>query len=395
MSQHQLRQFQIARTLLVPFTLVALLVFNTQDTIFDQIHGKTQQLKGLNGQITGTQNQLVALAAEDAALHQQIGALSVQLAQTAQQIQVETDKLSALQAQLDAIRAQLAAKEAVLAQHIAELGANMRLMYKTGAVSPLDLILSAGNFNDLLNRVFFFDDIVRENRRQVNELQVERDAIAGLKVEADAKVAAQAQEVQAVKAQEQQLQTERAQQTAAAAQVIVLEAKMQQYLQEEQAQRAALQAELRVMILQSLSAPSSGHFDWPLSGAITQGFGCTDLITEPYDPNCASGHFHTGIDIAAYTGTPVMASDGGIVHNLTMTCSWGYCGFGRYIVMVHAGGFISLYGHLSRWGLPDGSVVPQGTVIGYVGSTGNSTGPHLHFEIDLNGTPVNPFNYLP
>jgi murein DD-endopeptidase MepM/ murein hydrolase activator NlpD len=78
-----------------------------------------------------------------------------------------------------------------------------------------------------------------------------------------------------------------------------------------------------------------------------------------------------------------------------MTCSWGYCGFGRYIVMVHAGGFISLYGHLSRWALPDGSVVPQGTVIGYEGSTGNSTGPHLHFEIDLNGTPVNPFNYLP
>jgi murein DD-endopeptidase MepM/ murein hydrolase activator NlpD len=80
-----------------------------------------------------------------------------------------------------------------------------------------------------------------------------------------------------------------------------------------------------------------------------------------------------------------------------MGCLWGggLCGYGRYVVIVHAGGFTTLYGHLSGYAVADGTQVDKDTVIGYEGSTGNSTGPHVHFEIDLAGTPVDPLAYLP
>lgn len=386
---------RVGSTLLAVLILLLVLLTSAQDSIYDQIQGKTNQLNGVNGQISAARGQLNVLLSQDAALRRQIAALNAQIAQVTQQIQDETAKLDQLKAQLEVIRAQLAAKEAELAKHIAEYGRSMRLMYKTGTVSPLEMILSAGNFTDLLNRIFFFNDIVRDNRRQVDELRREREVIQALKADMDAKVAEQAQVVASIKAQQAQLEAARAQVAAQQAQVAALEAQMQQYLQQEQAQRAALQAELQTLILESLRAHSSGHFNWPISGVITQGFGCTDLISEPYDPSCPSGHFHTGIDIATGYGTPVVAADGGIVHDLNMVCSWGLCGFGHYVVIVHAGGFTSLYGHLSGWAVGDGAVVPQGTVIGYEGSTGNSTGPHLHFEIDLNGTPVNPLAYLP
>ena len=372
-----------------------MLTTSLQDSIYDQIQGKTNQLNGVNGQIGAAKGELGRLLAEDTAIRRQIAALDAQLAEVARQIQDETGKLDQLKARLDEIRTQLASKEAELAQHIEEYGRSMRLMYKTGTVSPLEMILSAGDFQDLLNRIFFFDDIVRDNRRQVDELRREREAIQALKAEADAKVAEQAQVVAAIAAQQAQLEADRAQRAAQQAQVAALEAQMRSYLQEEQARRAALQAQLQQLILESLRAHSSGHFNWPMNGVITQGFGCTNVFVEPFAPNCPGGHFHSGIDIAANYGTPVQAADGGIAHNLDMVCSWGLCGFGRYVVMVHAGGFTTLYGHLSGWAVGEGAIVPQGTVIGYEGSTGNSTGPHLHFEIDLNGTPVNPMAYLP
>jgi murein DD-endopeptidase MepM/ murein hydrolase activator NlpD len=374
--------------------LLILLTTSLQD-LYDQIQGKTQQLYGVNAQIGQAQGQLAALNRQDAAVKGQIAALDAQLAQVAEKIQEETAKLQLITIQLDAAKAELALKEADLAKHIEEYGRSMRLMYKTGEVSPLEMILSAGNFQDLLNRIFFFNDIVRDNHRQVDQLRQERAVIQGLKADLDAKHAEQAQVVASIQTQQAQLETTRAQRAAEEQQVLALEAQMQHFIAEERAQRAALQAELQTLILESLKAHSSGHFNWPMSGVITQGFGCTTLYIEPYDPRCATLHFHSGIDIATDYGTPVAASDGGIVHNFNMVCSWGLCGFGHYVVMVHAGGFTTLYGHLSNWALGDGAIVPQGTVIGYEGSTGNSTGPHLHFEVDLNGTPVNPMAYLP
>ena len=382
------------KTALALGVLAAALLSTVSDTVYD----KQQQLQGLNGQIIATKTQIAQLLSQERALQSQIASLDSQLQTVQIEIDQETAKLVQIGQQVDLAKEQLALKEAELAQHIADFGHRMRIMYKSGQVSGLELVFSAANFTDLMNRIFFFNDIVREDRRQLGELQKERAAIEVMKADLEAKQAQQAQVVKQIQDQKAQLQGIRDQRAASEQQIAAIEARFQQMLADMEAQRATLQAQIASLVHESFRARSSGKWKWPIDGVITQGFGCTTYPFEPYDPNCPSRHFHSGLDIANDYGTPVHAADGGIVHNFAMACSWNasaLCGYGRYVVVVHAGGFITLYGHLSSWAVADGVQVDKDTVIGYEGSTGNSTGPHVHFEIDLAGTPVDPLAYLP
>jgi len=376
---------------------IAVLAAALLTAVSDTVAGKQQQLQGLNGQIVATKTQIAQLLGQERALQNQIASLDAQLQSVQTQIDQETAKLVQLGQQVDLAKEQLALKEAELAQHIADFGHRMRIMYKSGQVSGLELVFSAANFTDLMNRIFFFNDIVREDRRQLAELQKERAEIEAMKADLEAKQAQQAQVVKQIQDQKVQLQTVRDQRAASERQIAAIEAQFQRQLAEMEAQRAALQAQIASLVHESFRARSSGKWRWPIDGVITQGFGCTTYPFEPYDPSCPSKHFHSGLDIATDYGTPVHAADGGIVHNFTMFCSWGggLCGYGHYVVIVHAGGFTTLYGHLSGYAVGDGVQIDKDTVIGYEGSTGNSTGPHVHFEIDLAGTPVDPLAYLP
>jgi murein DD-endopeptidase MepM/ murein hydrolase activator NlpD len=376
---------------------IAVLTVILLSTVSETVYDKQHQLQGLNGQIIATRTQIRQLLDQERALQAQIAALDAQLASVQAQIDQETAKLVVLGQQVDQAREQLAQKQVELAKHIADFGRRMRIMYKSGQVNGLELVFSAANFTDLMNRIFFFNDIVREDRRQLAELQKERAAIEVMKADLEAKQAEQAQVVKQIKDQKAQLQTVRDQRAAREQQIAAIEAQFQQQLAEMQAQRAALQEQIAALIRESYRARSSGKWKWPIDGVITQGFGCTSYPFEPYEPSCPSKHFHSGIDIAADYGTPVHAADGGIVHNFTMGCTWGggLCGYGRYVIIVHAGGFTTLYGHLSSWAVGDGVQVDKDTVIGYEGSTGNSTGAHVHFEMDLAGMPVDPLAYLP
>jgi murein DD-endopeptidase MepM/ murein hydrolase activator NlpD len=380
-------------TALAIVVLTAALLTTVSDTIYQQ----QQQLQGLNGQIIATKTQVAQLLGQERQLQGEIATFDVQLRAVQVQIDDETAKLVLLAQQVDQAKQQLAQKQAELAQHITDFGRRIRLMYKSGQVSGLELVFSAANFTDLMNRVVFFNVIVREDRRQLAELQKERAAIEAMKADLEAKKAEQARVVKQVQDQKAQLQAVRDQRAAREQQIAAIEAQFQRLLADMEAQRATLQSQIASLIHESFRARSSGKWMWPIDGVITQGFGCTSYPFEPYDPTCASHHFHSGIDIATDYGTPVHASDGGIVHNFTMGCTWGggLCGYGRYVVIVHAGGFTTLYGHLSSWAVGDGVQVDKDTVIGYEGSTGNSTGPHVHFEIDLAGTPVDPLAYLP
>ena len=381
------------KTALAIVVLTAALLTTVSDTIYDKQH----QLQGLNGQIVATKTQIAQLLAQQRQLQAEIAAFDAQLRAVQAQIDQETAKLVLLAQQVEQAKEQLALKEAELAQHIADFGRRMRIMYKSGQISGLELIFSAANFTDLMNRVVFFNVIVREDRRQVAELQKERAAIEVTKADLEAKKVEQARIVKQVQDQKAQLQAVRDQRAARERQVAAIEAQFQGLLADMEAQRAALQAQIASLIHESFRARSSGKWKWPIDGVITQGFGCTSYPFEPYDPSCPSHHFHSGLDLANDYGTPVHAADGGIVHNFTMGCGWGggLCGYGRYVVMVHAGGFTTLYGHLSGWAVGDGVQVDKDTIIGYEGSTGNSTGAHVHFEIDLAGMPVDPLAYLP
>jgi len=123
------------------------------------------------------------------------------------------------------------------------------------------------------------------------------------------------------------------------------------------------------------AARGTGHFGWPVSGRITQKFWTR----------------HPGIDIGAPLGTPIYAADSGYV----VTAGWSTVGYGFMILINHGNGYVTRYGHLSAFAVEVGDSVKKGQMIGRVGSTGNSTGPHLHFEVILGGAHRNPFSYLP
>ena len=163
-------------------------------------------------------------------------------------------------------------------------------------------------------------------------------------------------------------------------------AEMEKATKELNAQIAQLQAQEAAALA---AGGGNGHFAWPETGPITQGFGCTTYPFEPYDPNCSTRHFHSGIDIAAPCGNNITAADSGIAH----TYYSGY-GYGNHVIIVHGNGWVSVYGHMAAFVISDGQTVHRGQLIGFEGSTGNSTGCHLHFETDLNNNPVNPLAYL-
>jgi murein DD-endopeptidase MepM/ murein hydrolase activator NlpD len=127
---------------------------------------------------------------------------------------------------------------------------------------------------------------------------------------------------------------------------------------------------------------------WPLHAPMTQAFGCTGFGLEPTTTACPAG-YHTGIDLAAPSGTPVRAAADGIAYALP-----DYEIYGNHVVIAHAGGVGTVYAHLSSISTAWGQRVRTGDVIGYVGSTGNSTGPHLHFEVRYAGAPVDPLPWL-
>jgi Peptidase family M23 len=130
----------------------------------------------------------------------------------------------------------------------------------------------------------------------------------------------------------------------------------------------------------------SGDWVRPVDGAVvTQQFGCTPYGFEPLDPSCPSGHIHTGIDLAVPLGTPVRAAMPGIAHVIASTT-----GYGLHVVLDDGDGLTTLYAHLESVAVLDGDDVDAGDVIGAAGSTGNSTGPHLHFEVRRDGIPEDP-----
>ena len=126
-----------------------------------------------------------------------------------------------------------------------------------------------------------------------------------------------------------------------------------------------------------------GVLSWPVVGEVTSGFGYR------VHPIFNVRRMHTGVDIDADMGAPIKASDAGVV----VSAGW-QGGYGKCIVITHGGGLATLYGHASELLVAAGDTVKRGEVIGKVGSTGYSTGPHLHFEVRVNGSPVDPLGYL-
>lgn len=149
-----------------------------------------------------------------------------------------------------------------------------------------------------------------------------------------------------------------------------------------------------LQLLPAPPTPAGWHladpaFAYPLASYVeTQPFGCTGLSIESPTSACPGG-FHTGIDMADPQGTPIRAAGPGLAYAFQDSLRYG-----NHVLILHAGGYVTVYGHMVRTAVAWGQPVRAGDVIGYVGSTGNSTGPHLHFEVRFAGVALDPMPYL-
>jgi murein DD-endopeptidase MepM/ murein hydrolase activator NlpD len=385
---------------LVPLTLAASLFAIAQPTsadhITDHITQAQRQLNRVKAEIAALKAQIAAAKNQEAALAVIITGLDQRIATTAARVASATLRLSAINARLGTAQAQLADARAVLGTEEHLLSRELVVYYELENQStPLSNLLASGDFNQ------FWTDVINGGRISARELQTvnlvsaQRTAVQADVARISVDQQKQRQLLSELRSVQQTLYDDRSVRTQAVTYLAQLQARDERSARAWEAAENAINGQIAKLQKEEAAARAagggSGHFIWPDTGPISQGFGCTSYPFEPYDPACPQKHFHNGLDIAGACGNNILAADTGIAY---IEPFMAY-GFGNYIIMVHGNGWQTLYGHLAGFAVHSGQRVLRGQLIGYEGTSGNSTGCHLHFSVNHNGQWVNPLAYLP
>jgi murein DD-endopeptidase MepM/ murein hydrolase activator NlpD len=413
------------RWLLAGGVAVNLLLAATVPSNADTIDDAQQRLQTIN-RLKGTlKDNLEKAEAQQIALQQQLQETRDQISQTIDKIAATERRIADLESQIAALDAKIADEQLELRRTKAEYASFIRSTYKSDA-DPFAQLLAAPDFQGFLNRAvaiehltFLSNKLIEHIRIVDGQLHDQQDIVKGKKQEADKQRADLIDQKAALvqqQAHEQDLQNKLQQsiaqvkyelkvidsQSAALAQQIAdMEIARQDQLIAEANQAAWQQAQFWMQNnLFTLPAAGAGHSTkypliWPQQqDSLTLLFGPCTQVFEP--PAFGYPHFHTGVDIAYNQGSPILAADDGVVVAAASSVVNGQLvGYGNYIIIAHRNNFFSLYGHLLGFQVKAGDTVHQGQLIGYEGSTGNSTGPHVHFEYRYGGQPTNPLPYLP
>lgn len=353
-----------------------------------------RQLQNIQNQIKDAQAQINALYALIKQLDNQIAAQNNLILQTKARIADLDRQIRFKEADVTRIQADVAIRDQLLGQRA-------RYEDSHGPINYVELVLTAASFNGIVNRMIAAQQIAASDRTLLNTLDEEHNQMAVAQQE----LAAQRTQVSALlmqqQAEEVDLQKNKATEQSALVLAGQLEAQLQSQYAQVEAQRAAIDAQVAALAQKYAAAAAkagggSGAFEWPEPACnfscISQGFGCSTFYLEVYDPACPYPHkIHTGLDIAGPNGTQIVAADTGVVYLYP-----GSIGYGNMILMIHGNGYSTVYGHTAGYapGLRSGMIVARGTTIAFEGSTGWSTGPHLHFEIRVNNVYKDPCIWL-
>ena len=338
----------------------------------------TSQVSAFTSKINGLQSDITVLQTKQVRLQSSLDAKRAELAQIQEDLRRERLRLARLKRRLAEARVELANR---LVQ-----------MYKEDSPDVVTVVLEADGFADLLERTEFLQRTSAQDARIIYRV---RDAKAETKATAERldrleqraeKIAeaieAEVNQVVEVKGQLVARQENYASARAGKAQLLAntqaSRHEIEEHVDSLQREQAAVLARLRGG--SGVAGPirqGSGQLIWPASGSISSGFGMR------------WGRLHAGIDMPLPEGTGLRAADSG-----TVAIAGWVGGYGNYTCIQHGGSLSTCYGHQSSISVSVGQSVSQGQVIGYSGNTGNSTGPHLHFEVRINGSPVDPLGYL-
>ena len=364
----------------------------------------------IDGRIDTLRGRAAAADQKAGVLTEQLSAVAGQVRELEAGVRAQQARLSILRGQLAGARARLAALDGTIARQTERLGRlrgeyrvalsrleqRVRELYMTDGPDALAFVLGTASFADLIDNVDLLNRIGRQDERIAARVKASRDGVAdarrrtkAARVEAahvEAAVASATSEQQDVVsrlvASRDALVAARRDKSATLASIRDDRASTLAEIDALEEQSAVLAERIRQAQQQSSSVPvvvpsGSGVLGWPVSGPVTSGFGLR------------WGRMHEGIDIAVAEGTPVRAAGAGTV----IYAGW-MGGYGNLVVVDHGNGLSTAYAHNSSLGVGVGQSVTAGQVVSYSGNTGNSTGPHVHFEVRVNGSAVDPLGYL-
>ncbi len=287
----------------------------------------------------------------------------------------------------------------------------LRAMEETGTVSYWSILFKASSFSDLLDRIDMIQEVAEADQKMLQEMTLMAEEIQADRESLEAEVTALEETKVGLAEMEVTLQEQRAQADVLLLQLAQEEEQLSGEFQankEAEADVLALVLEAQAEYEKALSAEEAARLAEQNKNNVAGGSGSSNVtpstsgFANPLNyisVTCAYGwrthpvwgyqSFHTGVDLAANQGDPIYAVAAGTVTTATYQEAYGYC-----VEISHGNGYGSFYGHMTKYIVSVGDYVSQGQVIGYVGSTGWSTGPHLHFEVHLNGSTVNPMDYI-
>ncbi len=328
--------------------------------------------------------ELKDLSADKKALSAQIVKLDEQIATAEAEIELQEQLVTELGNQIAEQEVALQQAQADQEEQYEKMKSRIRFMVENGNASYLNILLSAEDFAEFLSLYEIVSQVSTYEQELFEELRALSEQIAETKQQLEDSRAEQVEQLNSLEANKQQLDIERDNRSQRMKDLETAEDEVKEAFEEIEAEEDSINAEIKRMVAELATTTTyvGGTFLWPLPSSYT-------YITCPYGmrnhPITGKYKLHTGVDIRVGSGVNIFAANGGTV--ITSTYSAAY---GNYVVINHGGGVSTLYAHMSKRAVSKGDVVSQGDVIGYVGSTGYSTGPHLHFEIIKNGSTIDP-----
>ena len=364
------------------------------DALEEQNAAIQRELDAIQSQYDANYSNMASTVEQKSAIDQEMTLLSTKIDTTNQQIAAYSQLIADTQDELEEAQEELR----TLSEEHQE---RIRVMEEKGNLTYWEVIFEASSFIDLLDRLNMVEEINAADRKRIEEMRIASDIVTATQLnlesekrtleEARVQLATDEEALEEKRAESDELlrdlekQAEEYERLMAESEILQDELMQEIAAKETELAAAKYDEYLAKLALQGENPPSDATWVTPVSGyTITSPFGMR------VHPILGTSRMHNGIDMACAQGTPIYATRAGTV----TVASYQAGGAGNYVSINHLDGFASIYMHMTRYVVSAGQSVSQGQLIGYVGSTGLSTGPHLHFGISYAGTYVNPLAYI-